>query len=53
MLKSTTKEFDAFVEKLTAVGVDVTVVDDSNIDFLQRMIGFHFKKDDVAIPNVC
>jgi hypothetical protein len=29
---ASTTEFDAFVEKLTAVGVDVTVVDDLDID---------------------
>jgi hypothetical protein len=31
MLKAQ-QEFDAFVEKLTAVGVDVTVVDSLDID---------------------
>ena len=48
------QEFDAFVEKLTAVGVDVTVVDDdSNLDtpdsiFPNNWISFH-ENGDVAL----
>ena len=48
------QEFDAFVEKLTAVGVDVTVVDDSlDIDtpdsvFPNNWISFH-ENGDVAL----
>ena len=48
------QEFDAFVEKLTAVGVDVTVVDDdSNFDtpdsiFPNNWISFH-ENGDVAL----
>jgi hypothetical protein len=47
------QEFDAFVEKLTAVGVDVTVVDDSlDIDtrqyFSEQLISFH-ENGDVAL----
>jgi hypothetical protein len=54
----TQQKFDAFVEKLTAVGVDVTVVDDSldidTPDSIFRTIGFHFMKMAMClIPNVC
>ena len=48
------QEFDAFVEKLTAVGVDVTVVDDNlNLDtpdsiFPNNWISFH-ENGDVAL----
>lgn len=48
------QEFDAFVEKLTSVGVDVTVVDDdSNLDtpdsvFPNNWISFH-ENGDVAL----
>jgi len=42
------EEFDTFVEKLRAVGVDVTVVDDTlspdTPDSIFLIIGFHFMK---------
>jgi hypothetical protein len=42
------QEFDAFVEKLRAVGVHVTVIDDTidpdTPDSIFQITGFHFMK---------
>ena len=53
------QEFDAFVEKLLAVGVNVIVVDDTlNPDtpdsiFPNNWISFHENADVVLYPHVC
>jgi hypothetical protein len=49
-------EFDAFVEKLRAVGVHVTVIDDTidpdTPDSIFQITGFHFMKMGTCISHV-